>query len=91
MPSYRVTLTGMDHPLNNEPRLLTPAQFGRKIGRSRATIYRLINNGLIPVVHLPVAAPGLDEDGNKKRGQGAVRISSETLDAFARGELKAVS
>lgn len=79
----------MNPSTTNGPRLLTPAQFGREIGRSRATVYRLISNGVIPVVHIPVAEPGTDGDGNKKRGQGAVRISSETLEAFARGELKA--
>lgn len=57
--------------------LYTPAEVGRRIGRSRATVYRLINAGVIDVVHLPVAKSGLDQPGI-----GAVRISSDALEKF---------
>jgi predicted site-specific integrase-resolvase len=57
--------------------LLTPAEFGRRIGRSRATVYRLINAGLIETVTLPVAKPG------DTPSTGAVRIPLEALEKFS--------
>lgn len=61
--------------------LLTPAEVGRQIGRSRATVYRLINSGQIPTVTLPAAKPA-DPD---RPGQGAVRITRAALEAFIAG------
>lgn len=58
------------------PALLTPAEVGRRIGRSRATVYRLINAGVIEHVTLPVAKPG---DNPSK---GAVRVPLDALDRF---------
>ena len=58
--------------------LLTPAEVGRKIGRSRATVYRLINAGQIEVVFLPAAKPANPDHP----GQGAARIPSAALDRF---------
>lgn len=57
--------------------LLTPAEVGRRIGRSRATVYRLIESGRIETVTLPVAKPG------DKPSSGAVRIPAEALERFA--------
>lgn len=55
--------------MEQAPSLLTPAEFGREIRRSRATVYRLIEAGLVAVIHLPVAQPDPD-----KPSAGAVRI-----------------
>jgi hypothetical protein len=69
----------MTQPTTTDPQaLLTPAEVGRKIGRSRATVYRLINAGQIEVVFLPAAKPANPD----QPGQGAARIPSAALDRF---------
>jgi hypothetical protein len=61
--------------------LLTPAEVGRRIGRSRATVYRLIESGRIETVTLPVAKPGEPKDG-KPAPTGAVRVPVAALERF---------
>ena len=68
-------------PAPEGPTLLTPAEFGRRIGRSRATVYRLINAGLVETVTLPVAKPSTDPDATPTTG--AVRIPLTALEKFA--------
>lgn len=65
------------NPTTEGPALLTPAEFGRRIGRSRATVYRLIAAGHIETVTLPVAKPG-----DNGQTQGAVRIPIEAFEKF---------
>lgn len=55
------------------PKLLTPAEVGQRIGRSRATVYRLINAGHIETVTLPPA---------RGKGPGAVRVTPQALAKF---------
>lgn len=69
--------------------LLTPAEVGRSIRRSRATVYRLINSGVLEVVHLPVAEPNPNPDPEKPKSQGATRITSESLAKFIESLTKA--
>ena len=68
----------------SQSNLLTPAEFGRTIGRSRGSVYRLVRAGAIPVVRLTMAHLAAGETGHL----GAVRITRETLEAFASGELQ---
>ncbi len=63
----------MDH---NE--LLTPAEFGRRIGRSRAYVYRLINEKRIRCVTIPASTKRADG----KPGRGATRITTTALNDF---------
>lgn len=79
----------MQHTQIEGHRLLTPAEVGRQIGRSRATVYRLINSGRLEVVQLPVAKPNPDPDPDKPKSQGATRITSESLASFIESLTKA--
>jgi len=68
-----------DTPNLEPPALMTPAQFGREVGASRATVYRWINEGIIKPTPMPNAKTG--KDG--KRGT-RTRISRDELERFAR-------
>lgn len=56
MLSQCVSWCFIGHMTTQAARLLKPAEFGDRIGLSRATVYRLINNGTIRTVGVGVTA-----------------------------------
>jgi predicted DNA-binding transcriptional regulator AlpA len=65
----------MGNERRNEPLLLRGTEVAELIGCSRAMAYRLMQNGVIPVVRVP----GVKTADGKKLASRTVRVPAEAL------------